>query len=93
VLGFIKSRRSHILSRVWPCSCLERLSFNAAMSQTQSSSSYCNNCVQCSVPSSRTQGLRLICDCGEAVVLRIARAPRNVSRNFWGCANYKVRLI
>ncbi|QCE06535.1 hypothetical protein DEO72_LG9g1548 [Vigna unguiculata] len=59
------------------------------MSLTQSSSSYCNNCVQRSVPSSRTQALRPICDCGEAAVLRIARTPRNVGRKFWGCTNYK----
>ncbi|XP_027925592.1 uncharacterized protein LOC114182981 [Vigna unguiculata] len=59
------------------------------MSQTQSSSSYCNNCMQRSVPASRTQALRPICDCGQAAVLRTTRTPRNVGRKLWGCANYK----
>jgi len=74
------------------------LSLNAAMSRTQSSSLYSNNYVQRSFPSSEgggrmVLGLRPICDCGEVVVLRTARTPKNVGRKFWCFANYKVRLI
>jgi len=54
--------------------------------------------VQRSFPSSEgggrmVLGLRPICDCGEVVVLRTARTPKNVGRKFWCFANYKVRLI
>ncbi|QCE04418.1 hypothetical protein DEO72_LG8g2454 [Vigna unguiculata] len=64
------------------------------MSRTQSSSLYSNNCVQRSFPSSEgggrmVLGLRPICDCGEVVVLRTARTPKNVGRKFWCFANYK----
>jgi len=54
--------------------------------------------VQRSVTSSeggghKVLGLRSICDCGEVTVLKTKRTPKNVGGKFWGCANYKVKLI
>jgi len=48
---------------------------------------YCNNCVQHSLTSSKggghkVLGLRPICDCGEVIVLRTTRTPKNVGRKF-----------
>jgi len=43
--------------------------------------------------SCRVLGSRPICDCGEVAVLRTIRTLKIVGRKFWGCANYKVRLI
>jgi len=38
-------------------------------------------------------GLRPIFDSGEVAFLMTTRTLKNVGRKFWGCVNYKVRLI
>jgi len=34
-----------------------------------------------------------VCYCGEKVVLRTARTPKNRGKQFWGCPKYKVRSM
>jgi len=34
-----------------------------------------------------------VCYCGEKVVLRTARTPKNREKQFWGCPKYKVRSM
>ncbi|XP_022640842.1 uncharacterized protein LOC111242344 [Vigna radiata var. radiata] len=34
-------------------------------------------------------GVIPICNCGEMVVVKMARTPKNARRYFWGCRNYK----
>jgi len=46
----------------------------------------------CNVGGSTRNGLTPICSCREMASLRMARTPKNISRKFWGCPNYKVRL-
>ncbi|KAG2394516.1 uncharacterized protein HKW66_Vig0181060 [Vigna angularis] len=36
-------------------------------------------------------GVKPSCFCGRLVVFRIAKTPKNKSKRFWGCPNFKVR--
>jgi len=58
-------------------------------SQSSSFTSGCNRwrqpyCItSCTVGSSTRNGLTPICSCREMEALRMARTPKNISRNFW----------
>ena len=58
------------------------------------SSSSCNSWVHRTCNSchggSRVSGSPPICDCGDIAVVRTARTTKNLGKQFWGCANFKV---
>jgi len=58
------------------------------------SSSSCNSWVHHTCNSchggSRVSGSPLIYDCRDIAVVRTARTTKNLGKQFWGCANFKV---
>ena len=75
------------------CGCLPSNFCCKGMSRGASSSS-CNSWVHRSCNSchggSRVSGSPPICDCEDIAVVRTARTTKNLGKQFWTCANFKV---
>jgi len=72
----------------------------AEMSRAQSSSSCSHNSwlirnqsLSCNSGGCRGLGEAPTCNCRVEAVLRTARTVKNGGRQFWGCPNFKVRLL